>query len=251
MKDNLEVNVPRGEELKVYKEKPYLNSNKKPFGLTIKGKTKEYIDAHEYIKGLIVKGKVVQTNAGKMKVLDASRNKAMLNAMVEVGTSDSLNRGNIELKVHNASLDKKKGATLEIRKISDSEYFHVEKLRDIIVCLLDNFLNDKDLNGGNSDCVGVSKEKIFYKCNVCDWQTRFEPALKGHMKRMHKKGESGAVSLDKYSCDKCEFESTSKVTLTAHTKMNHKKETRKREKATVTCEHENCGSTFDSGSKLN
>ena len=34
-------------ELKVYKESAYLNSNKDPFGLTIKGKSKGYIEAQK------------------------------------------------------------------------------------------------------------------------------------------------------------------------------------------------------------
>ena len=33
-------------EYRVYKEKPYLNSAKEPFGLTMNGKNKEYIKAH-------------------------------------------------------------------------------------------------------------------------------------------------------------------------------------------------------------
>ena len=43
--------------LKAYKEKPYLNSNKEPFGLTLKGKSKEYINAHVGVKALLIKGK--------------------------------------------------------------------------------------------------------------------------------------------------------------------------------------------------
>ena len=42
-------------EYRVYKEKPYLNSAKEPFGLTINGKNKEYIKAHEIIWDLVKK----------------------------------------------------------------------------------------------------------------------------------------------------------------------------------------------------
>ena len=48
--------------LKVYKEKPYLNSSKEPFGITIKGRSKEYVAAHENIRGLLIKGKIISTN---------------------------------------------------------------------------------------------------------------------------------------------------------------------------------------------
>ena len=51
--------------LKVYKEKPYLNSSKEPFGLTIKGRSKEYVAAHENIRGLLIKGKRISTNVEK------------------------------------------------------------------------------------------------------------------------------------------------------------------------------------------
>ena len=40
-------------EYRVYKEKPYLNSAREPFGVTINGKTKDYLKAHKTIKELI------------------------------------------------------------------------------------------------------------------------------------------------------------------------------------------------------
>jgi hypothetical protein len=57
----------------------------------------------------------------------------MINAVVEVGDSA---KGNVELKVYNPSLSKKKGATIEMRKVSDFEYCHVEQLRNIIIQIL-------------------------------------------------------------------------------------------------------------------
>ena len=44
-------------EYKVYKVKPYLNSDRDPFGLKINGKTKEYILAHETLRSIFKKGK--------------------------------------------------------------------------------------------------------------------------------------------------------------------------------------------------
>ena len=85
------------EVFKVYKEKPYLNSNGEPFGLKLNGKTKEYVDAHQNVKGLLI-----------------------------------------------PSLNKKKGATIELRKMSDVEYSFVEKLKAILTCLLDGFLSGDD-----------------------------------------------------------------------------------------------------------
>ena len=54
--------VPKDEVVKVYKEKPYFNSNKQPFGITVNGKSREYVAAHESVKALIVKGKVITTS---------------------------------------------------------------------------------------------------------------------------------------------------------------------------------------------
>ena len=52
--ENIDENIV---EYKVYKVKPYLNSDKDPFGLTINGKSKEYVHAHQTIKGLLKKAK--------------------------------------------------------------------------------------------------------------------------------------------------------------------------------------------------
>ena len=44
-------------EIKVYKEKPYLNSDRDPLWISLNGKTKEYIHAHESIKNVLKKQK--------------------------------------------------------------------------------------------------------------------------------------------------------------------------------------------------
>ena len=46
----LDVSHDSTEEIRVYKEKPYFNSDKQPFGLTLKGRSKDYIKAHEAFK---------------------------------------------------------------------------------------------------------------------------------------------------------------------------------------------------------
>ena len=75
-------------EYKVYKEKPYLNSDREPFGVTLNGKTKEYILAHGAIKELMKKGKIYPVRKGYLKVLDVTHNKAMLNAILEVSVDE-------------------------------------------------------------------------------------------------------------------------------------------------------------------
>ena len=113
------------ENVKVYQEKSYCNSNKEPFGVTLKGKSKDYVSAHEKFKGTLIKNKIISTSVGKMKVLDASQKQGFINATIEVHDKNG-DKGNVDLKVYNPSLNKKKGATIEIRKISDCEYKYVE-----------------------------------------------------------------------------------------------------------------------------
>ena len=141
-------------EFKVYKEKPYLNSDKDPFGLTINGKSKEYILAHDAVKDLIKKGKQYTVDEGKMKILDASIKKAMVNAIVEVTSVNGNDKGNVELKVYNPSLNKKKGATIELRKMSGFDYHHVDKLKNILTALLDEVIA-----GGNIEQIAHSVVK--------------------------------------------------------------------------------------------
>ena len=246
MEGKVDDNIPDVQPIKVYKEKPYLNSNKDPFGLTIKGKTKGYIAAHKSVQAMVVKGKAVATAEGKFKVLDASHNKGMINAILEVCSGD-VDKGTVELKVYDPRLDKKKGATIEMRKMADSDYNYVEKLRNIVTCLLDKFLSGESKR---KTCVGVTGEQKFYTCDICDWQTRFEPALKGHKKRLHSKIQNPNLAADVFPCIKCEFKTKSKSTLMVHNRMNHKEETAKRSKVTLQCKKYNCESTFDNQEKL-
>ena len=234
------------EQMKAYKEKPNLNSNKEPFGLTIKGKSKAYITAHKSVQSLIIKGKTLTTKEGKMKILDASHNKGMINAIVEVNVIEN-ELGNVEMKFYDPSLDKKKGATVELRKMSDFDYSHVEKLKSIVTCLLDKFLSEKDLN--HKPCGGFPGGQKFFTCNICEWQTRFEPALKGHKKRMH--ANPNVKSKDEgFLWEIFQFKTKSKATMMVHGRMNHKEETKKRLKVTIQCKVSKLESTFDNQGKL-
>ena len=86
-------------------------------------------------------------------------------------------------------------------------------------------------------------------CNICNWTTRFEPALKGHKKRMHVNNQNAKLTANGFTCDKCEFKTTSKATLMVHTRMNHKEKTKKRMKVTHQCQIDKCESSFDNEEK--
>ena len=210
------------EEFKVYKVKPYLNSDREPFGLTINGKSKEYIAAHAMLKSMIKKGKQYPTDEGNIKVLDVTNNKAMVNAIVEIQErKKGGNKGNVELKIYNPSLNKKKGATLELRKMSSFDHSYVVFLRRVV---------------GNI----TSKPKLF-TCDVCKWQTKFGSALKAHKTRIH--GDN------QYSFDICKFQGKDSVDLKDHVDSEHKLNN-KRTKVCYKCKVQNCLSTFDSERKL-
>ena len=192
-------------EYKVYKEKPYLNSDREPFGLTLNGKTKEYVNAHENLKSMIKKGKQIKVEAGSMKILDVTHNKAIVNAIVEVTVSGVV-KGNVELKVYNPSLNKKKGATIEMRKMSDFDNTNVECLKSMITGILDGLLEGMDVeevlkNDGKFIKKPVSKvtsKPKLFTCDICRWKTKFGTALKAHKTRIHSEGQREKVVILKW-----------------------------------------------------
>ena len=123
-------------EYKVYREKKYLNSNKEPFGITIKGKSKEYLTAHGTLKGILVKKRVFETKLGGMKIVNVTNDRGLFVVIIEV--KDQKNqKGHVELKLHASG---KKGATTELKKMSGVEYFYVELLKSMITMFLDGFI---------------------------------------------------------------------------------------------------------------
>ena len=227
----------------MYTVKEYLNSSKDPFGLTIKGKSKSFKEAQKTFQASIINGKTFSTNEGKFKVSDLSHNKGIKNAILQF-REGGIERGDVELKVYDTNMDKKKGATIEIRKTSGSDYDYVEKLKEAVTCILDKFLGDDDVDAREKE------EKKLFKCDICDWQTRHEPALKGHSKRMHKvvvNTKKNTISL--LICKKCKFETKSRATLMVHERLKHKDERLKRTKSIYNCK--DCNSTFDGQNKLN
>ena len=199
------------------------------------------------LKSMIKKGKQYPTEEGNIKVLDVTNNKAMVNAIVEIQEKKGGNKGNVELKIYNPSLNKKKGATLELRKMSSFDHSYVEFLRNAITKLLDGFISGDELEQVlKNDCsrrvVGsiTSKPKLF-TCDVCKWQTKFGSALKAHKTRIH--GDN------QYSFDICKFQGKDSVDLKDHVDSEHKLNN-KRTKVCYKCKVQNCLSTFDSERKL-
>ena len=225
-------------EYKVYKVKPYLNSDRDPFGVTLNGKTKEFISAHQSLKELMKKGRNYSVDKGFLKVMDVTNNKAMAIAVIEV-SSEGGAKGNVELKIYNPSVHKKKGATIEMRKMSGYDYVHVEILKNMITILLDGFIAGDDIEevlkkdpSVKPDRV-VSKPKLF-SCVLCNFQTRFGSALKAHNTRIHVNSQ---IPIKQSLHDSCVSESVPKQTQNV-----------KRAKSSVNCK--SCNSTFSTVDKL-
>ena len=131
-----------------FKVKIYPNSDGDDFGLTIKGKNKQYLQSHLKIKMMIQKlysskQELIISGRG-ISVLESSSTKSVTVVTVEIKSTDS-KRGRVEFKIYHPSQNKKKGATLEMRKMPDFEFDSVLDLKDIVVEILDRFISGEDL----------------------------------------------------------------------------------------------------------
>ena len=231
---------------KVYTEKPYLNSDKDPFGITLNGKTKDYLRGHEVIKNLIITGKKYFVEEERMRIVDAMHKKGMVIGTIEVASKSESDKGNAELKVYNPSVNKKKGATIELRKISGFEYKHVLVLKDILTKILDTIIAGDTLDKIIKNMkTGITSKPKQFECEICNFKTKFSSALKSHMTRLHPK-EHRTTTI--YRCDRCAF--TTKIVDSFNEHANIHKDTKKRLKRSVECQVVTCGSTFNNERKL-
>ena len=189
-----------------YTEKPYPTSQSPPLGLTFKGKAKSYLDAHEKLRDKICKGKgkVFTTNGIKWKVLDVKTLQNNVDAVIEVET-----KGNVNLKVY--GINKKKSATIELRKSPGFEYNAVEALQKIIKDMLNKFTDTESTEEVTKSLV-TSKPKLF-KCHVCKWESKFSYDLRTHMKELH-------PEISEINCQICEKNFSNKDELEVHLKSH-------------------------------
>ena len=81
--------------MKPYTIKEYQNSNKDPFGLTIKGKSRNFKEAHKSFQESIINGKHFAKKEVKFKVIDLSHNRGIKNAILQLSDGESKG-GNVE-----------------------------------------------------------------------------------------------------------------------------------------------------------
>ena len=127
----------------------YKNSDGDDLGVTIKGKTKLFLDAHQSLKNFMTLSKLEKLDDTKFKVANVSKLKGRQNVTIEVENDNDEDKGGAELIIHNPSIQKNKGATIEIRKLSGFEFKHVEMLKEVIILLLNRFIK-RDLSKNES-----------------------------------------------------------------------------------------------------
>ena len=237
------------EEFKVYKEKPYTNSNGEPFGVTLNGRTKDYIQAHHKFRDLIKKGVELDVDykiepnqhlkRGKLKFLNVIATKSIIDATIQVTSQEGI-RGNAQLKSYYPSDSKKKGASTELRKLSGYEYDQVVVSKAMVTNFLDKFIAGEGrdvkfkVNTNNID-----SEDTVYSCDLCNYKTRSQAGVKTHKTRIHKT----------IKCGLCEFSSVDENKLKEHIETEHDKKDEGKKRLVNIIQCDLCGSTFDSREK--
>ena len=211
-------------EYRVFTVKHYNNSDEQPLRITLKGKTKEFKDAHATIKSLIKRGSEYFVSKNKMKIVDVAITPAMCTAIVQVNLNSD-DEGNAELKLYKPSVHKRKGATIELRKMNDSDYTHILVLKEMIVSLLDDLISGEDIEkilkkSFNENGKSLKRSNTVNKlivCDICNWQTKRESALKSHKARIHE-----IQKPPSFECDKCKFKTSDEQILKVHIDSTHK-----------------------------
>ena len=127
------------ENSKLYKVATFQNSDGEPFGVTIKGRGK-HVDAHNKVMETInrlPKDKAAIFGDKKITVTDKVKTGLIINEKVTLQTKDD-QEGQVEIKIHKPS-DKRKKATIEIRRLTGHEYDVVEKVQNIITTMIDEY----------------------------------------------------------------------------------------------------------------
>ena len=156
-----------------------------------------------------------------------------------------------KLKIYNQNPDKKKVATLELRKKTGFDYDAVQKLKEVNV-IIDGFIAGNEIedivfktNKSNKDKVSkvTSKCKLF-SCDTCNFETRHVAAFKTHKTRIHKQIKKCEICVyyaetqsnfeehiqkhhgpkPIYNCSDCDYVATLKAELDKHKLSTHEKE---------------------------
>ena len=120
------------ESSKLYKVATFQNSDGEPFGVTIKGRGNTHNKVIKTINRL-PRDKAAIFGDKKNTVTEVKTG-LILNAKVTLQTKDD-QMGQVEIKIHKPS-DKRKKATIEIRRLTGHEYDVKEKVQNIITTMI-------------------------------------------------------------------------------------------------------------------
>ena len=146
--------------------------------------------------------------------------KDYLNAIVEVDVIGVIKVSG-ELKIN--SPGNKKGATIELRKLSAFEYTNVQFLGNIIKSLLDRFIAVGTIPQATKNvkvnpvkpAITLKTNPKLFECSSFSWETRFRSSLKDHVKRIN-------CQDDKFKCELCILIFNNKLALQEHAATIHK-----------------------------
>ena len=223
------------DEFKIYTLNPYKNSKGDFFGVSIKGRAKDYVQAHKNFQTLIQKGKIHnlkyrtegkgKLKSGKLKFLNVNQTNIMFDTVVEVTTESGV-RGNVHMKSYYPSNNKKKGATTELRKHSDFEYDQVEILLSMITNVLDRLIDGESLEDVFSTNPKINDVKdSTFRCETCNFESKSSSGLKAHKTKIHKE-----INI---KCKLCEYMSNTEDDVEKHVELFHVDEKVKKRKNSV------------------
>ena len=242
-------------DTKLYKVANFPNSDGEPFGLTIKGKGK-HVDSHSKVMetlNRLQKDKPTTFGENKITITDKVKTSTILNAKVTLTTKDN-EEGQVELKIHKPS-DRRHKATIEIRRLSGHDFETVEKVKDIVTNMLDEFTSGESVSRIMLKAKGKAKPYTLMvkqpslsikllSCNECNFKIKIMVALNNHINSNHRSKKS--------KCDVCGFESKEEDVKDHmsefHIVHQNIKAQNKRKKATFDCDE--CGVTVDAKHKL-
>ena len=171
----------------LYEISPYPNNTKDKVGITIKGSSEAYINAHKIVSDIMSgKGDRYEINGVEIAILDAPKNKSI---SVEVKSRRGLS-GKANIKIY--GVNKGGFATLMVTKPKGIQYEYskilaLKVIKFLMDGLIDESMSVKDIQEMKSK-KNCDKKKIGnQQCDSCDKKFANAQGLQLHKTRVHKK----------------------------------------------------------------
>ena len=186
---------------------PYNLFRKKKNGVTFKGETNDYIEAHQRIFNMMNrKGAKYHVNGREIRMLDNSKTKPI---KVEVKPLKGPS-GTVNLKIYNVNANRH--ATLMIQKMRNSELLHVKVFAFKVI----KYLLDDDIGKMKQESNGISDD-LERECKICGKQFKTVQGLNIHRTKLHKDFlEFKDKEKAEGNCDKCKFVFANQKELKKH-----------------------------------